>query len=136
MRPIALSQAARWVEGRHLGAEVEFTSVGIDSRSLAPGALFVALRGERHDGHDHAAQALERGAVALLVQREVDCALPQVLCADTEEALGELAAGHHQEVEQAVWVLPFRAVSPFGEHRAPVFVGERHRGGGNRVAVG
>ncbi len=96
MRPIALSQAARWVEGRHLGADVEFSSVGIDGRSLAPGALFVALRGERHDGHDHAAQALERGAVALLVHREVDCPLPQVLCADTEEALGELAAGVQQ----------------------------------------
>lgn len=96
MRPIALSQAARWVEGRHLGAEAEITSVGIDSRSLAPGALFVALKGEHHDGHDHAAQALERGAAALLVHREVDCALPQVLCADTEEALGELAAGVQQ----------------------------------------
>lgn len=96
MRPIALSQAARWVEGRHLGAEVEITSVGIDSRTLAPGALFVALMGENHDGHDHAAQALERGAAALLVHRELDCALPQVLCADTEEALGELAAGVQQ----------------------------------------
>lgn len=96
MRPIMLSQAARWVEGRHLGADVAFSSVGIDSRGLAPGALFVALRGERHDGHDHVAQALERGAAALLVHREVDCALPQVLCADTEEALGELAAGVQQ----------------------------------------
>lgn len=96
MRPTMLSQAARWVEGRHLGADVQFSSVGIDSRSLAPGALFVALRGENHDGHDHVAQALERGAAALLVHREVDCALPQVLCADTEEALGELAAGVQQ----------------------------------------
>lgn len=96
MRPVALSQVARWVEGRHLGADAEITSVGIDGRTLAPGALFVALRGERHDGHDHAAQALERGAAALLVHREVDSPLPQVLCADTEEALGELAAGVQQ----------------------------------------
>ena len=96
MRPVALSQVARWVEGRHLGADVEISSVGIDGRTLAPGALFVALRGENHDGHDHAAQALERGAAALLVHREVDSPLPQVLCADTEEALGELAAGVQQ----------------------------------------
>lgn len=96
MRPVLLSQVARWVEGRHLGADVEVTSVGTDGRTLAPGGLFVALRGEHHDGHDHVAQALERGAAALLVQREVDCALPQVLCADTQDALGEFAAGMQQ----------------------------------------
>ena len=96
MRPVMLSQVARWVEGRHLGADVEVTSVGTDTRTLAPGGLFVALRGEHHDGHDHVAQALERGAAALLVQREVDCALPQVLCPDTQDALGEFAAGMQQ----------------------------------------
>ena len=93
MRPVLLSQVARWVEGRHLGADVEITSVGTDTRTLQPGALFVALRGERHDGHDLAAQAQAAGAVALLVHREVDSPLPQVLCADTQDALGELAAG-------------------------------------------
>jgi UDP-N-acetylmuramoyl-tripeptide--D-alanyl-D-alanine ligase len=93
---VLLSQVARWVEGRHLGADVEITSVGTDGRTLAAGGLFVALRGDRHDGHDHVAQALERGAAALLVQREVDCALPQVLCADTQDALGEFAAGMQQ----------------------------------------
>jgi len=96
MRPLMLSQVARWVEGRHLGDDVEITSVGTDTRTLAPGALFVALRGERHDGHALAAQAHEAGAVALLVHREVDSPLPQVLCADTQDALGELAAGLQQ----------------------------------------
>ncbi|KFL35919.1 UDP-N-acetylmuramoyl-tripeptide--D-alanyl-D-alanine ligase [Arenimonas donghaensis] len=96
MRPLLLSQVARWVEGRQLGNDVEVTSVATDTRNLSPGALFVALRGERHDGHDLAAQALAAGAAALLVQREVDCPLPQVLCADTQDALGELAAGVHQ----------------------------------------
>ncbi|HEY9144188.1 MAG TPA: Mur ligase family protein, partial [Arenimonas sp.] len=96
MRPLMLSQVARWVEGRQLGADVEIRSVGTDTRNISPGALFVALRGERHDGHDLAGQALAAGASALLVQREVDCALPQVLCADTQDALGELAAGVQQ----------------------------------------
>ena len=96
MRPLPLSQIARWVEGRQLGAEVVVDSLSIDSRTVAPGGLFVALRGERHDGHDHAAQAAERGAAALLVHREVEVPLPQVLCADTGEALGELAAGVQQ----------------------------------------
>lgn len=96
MRPLMLSQVARWVEGRQLGADVEVGSVSTDGRKVVPGGLFVALRGEHHDGHEHVAQALERGAAALLVQREVDCPLPQVLCADTRDALGELAAGVQQ----------------------------------------
>jgi UDP-N-acetylmuramoyl-tripeptide--D-alanyl-D-alanine ligase len=96
MRPLPLAQVARWVEGRHLGDDTTIASVSIDSRVHAPGSLFVALRGERHDGHDHVAQAAENGAAALLVQREVHSPLPQVLCADTEEALGELAAGVQQ----------------------------------------
>ena len=96
MRPLLLSQVARWVEGRHLGADAELQAVSTDSRTVVPGSLFVALRGENHDGHAHAAQALERGAAALLVQRELDLDVPQVLCADTQDALGELAAGLQQ----------------------------------------
>ncbi len=56
----------------------------------------MALRGEHFDGHDFVAQAAANGAAALLLHREVESALPQVLCADTEEALGELAAGMQQ----------------------------------------
>ena len=96
MRPLPLSQVARWVEGRHLGTDATISSVSTDTRALRPGALYVALRGERVDGHDLAAQAAEAGAAALLVQREVESALPQVLCADTQDALGELAAGVQQ----------------------------------------
>jgi UDP-N-acetylmuramoyl-tripeptide--D-alanyl-D-alanine ligase len=93
VRPVLLSQIAAWCEGRHLGDEVEIRSVGTDTRSTGAGALFVALRGERVDAHDLAGEAQARGASALLVQRAVDSSLPQVLCADTEQALGDLAAG-------------------------------------------
>jgi len=74
------------------GATV-FASVSTDSRTLAAGALFVALRGARFDGHDYAAQAQERGAVALLVDRPVDSTLPQLVVPDTLRALG-LGAAH------------------------------------------
>ncbi len=93
MRPVQLSQIAAWVEGRHLGADVTITAVGTDTRALAPGALFVALRGENFDAHDLVAQAEAAGAGALLMHRDVPSELPRVLCADTEEALGEFAAG-------------------------------------------
>ena len=69
------------------GATV-FASVSTDSRTLAAGALFVALRGARFDGHDYAAQAQERGAVALLVDRPLDSTLPQLVVPDTLRALG------------------------------------------------
>ncbi len=49
------------------------TEGSIDSRQVIPGALFVALPGERVDGHDFVSAAFERGAVAALVQREVNC---------------------------------------------------------------
>ena len=47
------------------------TGVSIDTRSLALGDLFVALRGPNHDGHDFVATALQRGAAAAMVDREI-----------------------------------------------------------------
>ena len=96
MRPVTLSQIARWTEGRLIGVNVEVRDVSTDTRAIKHGALFVALRGERFDAHDFVAQAESAGAAALLVSRPVDSALPQVHVADTEEALGELAAGLQQ----------------------------------------
>lgn len=92
MRPFLLSDAAAWCEGRLLGADASVRSVTIDSRSVAAGSLFVALRGEQVDGHDFVANAAERGAAAALVSRPVDAALPQIVCGDTQTALGDIAA--------------------------------------------
>ena len=97
MRPVALSQIAAWVEGRHLGADVSVEAVGTDTRTLPPGALFVALRGEHFDAHTQVPQAEAAGASALLLHRDVESALPRILCADTEEALGEFAAGMQKD---------------------------------------
>src|SRR5271167_5130093 len=46
------------------------TGVSIDSRTLEPGDLFFAIRGDAHDGHDHVARAFEAGAAAAVVSRE------------------------------------------------------------------
>jgi len=93
MRPVALSQIAIWAEGRHLGPDTTIEAVGTDSRKLPAHSLFVALRGENFDGHAFVAQAAANGASALLLHHDVESELPRVLCADTEEALGEIAAG-------------------------------------------
>jgi UDP-N-acetylmuramoyl-tripeptide--D-alanyl-D-alanine ligase len=60
-----------------------------DSRQVEPGALFAAVVGERVDGHDYAAGAVERGAVAVLASRPVG--VPAVVVDDVVEALGRLA---------------------------------------------
>jgi UDP-N-acetylmuramoyl-tripeptide--D-alanyl-D-alanine ligase len=97
MRPVRLSAIASWCEGRHLGADVEVRAVGTDTRTITPGELFVALRGENFDAHDFVAEAEARGADALLLHRDVATDLPRVLCADTQEALGEIAAGMQKQ---------------------------------------
>jgi UDP-N-acetylmuramoyl-tripeptide--D-alanyl-D-alanine ligase len=71
-----------------------FEAVSTDSRRAAPGTLFVALRGARHDGHDFAAEALRSGAAAVLVERVPDGVDPRraLTVRDTLRALGDLAA--------------------------------------------
>ncbi|HEY3338038.1 MAG TPA: UDP-N-acetylmuramoyl-tripeptide--D-alanyl-D-alanine ligase [Propionicimonas sp.] len=65
--------------------------VVIDSRAVTPGALFVALPGERADGHDFAATAVAAGAGAVLVSSELAVGAPQLVVGDTLEALARIA---------------------------------------------
>lgn len=90
MIPRYLSELAPVVDGRMHGEDVVVRSVVSDSRAAVRGALFVALRGERVDGHDFVGDAVARGAVAALVQRPVD-GVPCLEVADTGAALLELA---------------------------------------------
>ena len=89
---MSLSAIAVWTHGRLLGADAEVTGVAIDTRKLQPGDLFVAIKGERVDGHDYLAEAAARGAIAALVTRKLDSDLPQLLVNDAELALGDLAS--------------------------------------------
>lgn len=92
---IALGDVAAATGGRLVGpGDVVIHGASVDSRGVVPGSLFVALRGERVDGHSFVADAARAGAAAALVEREVADApaLPQVVVADTERALGDLAA--------------------------------------------
>jgi UDP-N-acetylmuramoyl-tripeptide--D-alanyl-D-alanine ligase len=78
--------------GQLIGGDAAFSSVSTDSRHLAPGDLFVALAGPRHDGHAYAGQAVVHGAVAALLAHDVDVAMPRLVVPDTRIALGRLAA--------------------------------------------
>jgi len=72
--------------------DAAFRGVSTDSRTLAPGMLYVALPGERFDGHDFIAEAARRGAVAALVSRPVNSPVPLIPVENTRLALGRLAA--------------------------------------------
>lgn len=93
MRAVTLSQLAAWCDARLLGADRQLQAVIIDSRNVAPESLFVALRGEHFDGHEFCESALQAGAVALLVERELALDAPQLVVADSLMALGRIAAG-------------------------------------------
>ncbi len=70
-----------------------FNSISTDSRADVAGSLYVALRGERFDGHDFTDQALAAGAVACLVDAQYPARAPALRVPDTRRALGELARG-------------------------------------------
>ena len=95
---MTVGELARVLSAQSMPAEVHgdgrtgFSSVSTDSRTLAPGALFVALTGERFDGHDYVARARDNGAAAALLERRVEVDLPQLIAADCKRAFG-LAAG-------------------------------------------
>ncbi len=73
--------------------DVEVTGLSHDSRMVRYGNLFAALPGGRIDGHDHVAEAIERGAVAVLVQREVAASnrATILMVRDSRRALAQLA---------------------------------------------
>ncbi|MDI6747944.1 MAG: UDP-N-acetylmuramoyl-tripeptide--D-alanyl-D-alanine ligase [Rhodocyclaceae bacterium] len=96
---LTLSETAQIINGQyhasHYGHDTEFTSVGSDSRAVIPGMLFVALPGERFDGHDFVRAVLAQGAAGALVTvawAAANPGLPLVGVADTRLALGQLAA--------------------------------------------
>ncbi|HWP20294.1 MAG TPA: UDP-N-acetylmuramoyl-tripeptide--D-alanyl-D-alanine ligase [Burkholderiaceae bacterium] len=106
---MTLAQAHALLPGATLVGDgsVAVGRVHTDTRSLAAGDLFVALRGERFDAHDFLAQAKVAGAAAAIAERGLaEAGLPGLLVADTRRALGELAAGWRRRFE-----LPLIAVT-------------------------
>jgi UDP-N-acetylmuramoyl-tripeptide--D-alanyl-D-alanine ligase len=86
-----LREAARVIGGELIGEDRPYGCVCTDSRTLKPGALFVALRGPNFDGAAFVQAAAAQGAIGALVERATPGGLPQVLVPDTLRALQELA---------------------------------------------
>ena len=94
-----LSELAATTQGLLHGADREFGRVIQDTRKLGSGDLFIAIKGERYDGHEFVAQAERMGAAGALVARRVDSKLPQVVVEDTRRALGIYAAHWRRRFE-------------------------------------
>ncbi len=86
-------------------SDPEVTSLFFDSRKAASGGVFVAVPGDVSDGHDHAAEAVASGAVALVVERPLDIGVPQVVVADSRAAMPVLAATFYNHPSEQLTVL-------------------------------
>jgi len=88
-----LTEAAAALGGRTSGADVLFTGVSTDSRSIREGDLFVALRGERFDGHDFLKSVAGAKAAAAMIERKYggEYPMPALVVDDTRRSLGDLA---------------------------------------------
>src|SRR5262245_60810405 len=76
---------------RFSGTDVRVRGCSCDSRRVAPGDVFVAIRGAQADGHDYAHEAIARGATAIVAERPLDVDVPLCIVPDTREALGLLS---------------------------------------------
>jgi UDP-N-acetylmuramoyl-L-alanyl-D-glutamate--2,6-diaminopimelate ligase len=76
-------------------ADVEVADLAYDSRAVGPGTLFFCVPGFKIDGHDYAARAVERGAVALVVERPLALGVPEVVVPSARAAMAPAAAAFH-----------------------------------------
>jgi UDP-N-acetylmuramoyl-L-alanyl-D-glutamate--2,6-diaminopimelate ligase len=85
---------------------VEVRDACHDDRDVRADSLFCCVRGERVDGHDLAASAVARGAVALLVDHPIEgIDVPQLVCDDVRRAMGPVAAAVHGDPSRALTVV-------------------------------
>lgn len=89
---ISCKQICNFLKIAYEGPEVTFTSVSTDSRTVQPGALFIAIKGANFDGHDYIADVLAKGAAGIVVSKPFTANVPVLEVADTLWAYGQIAA--------------------------------------------
>lgn len=89
MKLTKLAQAAEYIE---LTSEAEITGIEFDSRRVQHGDMFCCIVGTFQDGHKYAADAVEKGASALLVQTKLELDIPQIVVKDSRKAMALMAA--------------------------------------------
>lgn len=91
MNHLLLSELAVACKGRLTNGDVSVNYFCTDTRAVCEGKVFFALKGENFDAHSFVSQAVEKGAVALVVEQLQAVSIPQLIVPDTVKALGQLA---------------------------------------------
>ena len=86
-----ISELTKNIECRLIGNDISIPRIEYDSRRVQPGDLFCCINGTFKDGHDYAEGAVEKGAAALLVERELPLSVPQIVVRNSRKAMAELA---------------------------------------------
>ncbi len=89
---LTMQETATVVQGQLMGDNQVYQEVSTDSRTLTNGALFVALRGDRFDGHNYLEEAMHASAAGVMVESQSTLPIPQITVRNTQRALGQLAA--------------------------------------------
>ena len=97
-----LTKAAEVIGAAPPKKNAEFQSVSIDTRTLSPGDLFIAIRGPNFDGHDFVKEAEEKAAVTAIVSESVSTNMPLLVVPDTRKALADLAAYHRSTLQPTI----------------------------------
>lgn len=82
----------------------DIVTIEYDSRKARPGMLFVAMKGEKYDGHDFVSTAIQNGAAAIVTQKKIDVAIPQMVVTDTRDSLGKLARKFYGDFKDIIKV--------------------------------
>lgn len=105
MSATSLNAIQNSLQGELIGDDVEITSVSTDSRNIAKGSLFVALKGAQFDGHQFLVQAENNGAKAALVEEPANISISQLKVDDTLVALGQVANFNRQQFQKPLLAL-------------------------------
>lgn len=91
MSTLQLSDCSVFTGGTLVGGDAEFNSVGIDTRNSLVGSVYFAISGENFDGHQFVVEAVEAGAVAVVVEHDCGVDVPQLIVRNTRKAMASIA---------------------------------------------
>lgn len=103
--PFTLTQLKKVLCAELVGTDLSICGVSTDTRNINAGDLFIALKGENFDAHHFIEKAADSGAVAVVVEHQVNTDLPQLVVADTRLALGAIAQFNRDQFKGSLFAI-------------------------------